>query len=506
MVRNAQPAVARWGGTLGHALRRARHVARQLRHRAAVDAQAPCRPHDAQAQGRMSQPIAYPKPDGVLTFDRLSSVFISNTNHEEDQPVHLTLKDAEVPITVNLPLYDGPEQRYCPAGVYEFVEEDDGRPRLQINAAELRSLQDLRHQGPDPEHQLGRPRRRRRTQLSEHVSLAARCGMMLAVAAVAGARRGQAARAGAIRCRPMSGADRGDGRRLPPLGRALRRARRSQSRRPRRSPGARSPRRFRRGDMELALKLGARACRASRPWRRRAAAAGRRRIARTAREERGLACFAPSGSEPILSFLAPLVEAWAVAERRDRPARARHARRGRRSAARLARACPRQRALILLKLGRTADADPLPGARSAWPAAARNTCGWRSPTASWQRGDKARALAMIDGARGRARHRAAVDRGGQADRHGDRHPGQGLCRAAAGAWRSTSTAPTAGAADRAWSRSRATPIPATSKRRSCSGLLLDADERPDDALAAFRAVDPARSAVEPGARRRGAHR
>ena len=78
-------------------------------------------------------PIAYPKADGVLTFDRLSSVFISNTNHEEDQPVHLTLKDAKVPIEVNLALYDAPEQRYCPAGVYEIVEES-GAPRLQINA------------------------------------------------------------------------------------------------------------------------------------------------------------------------------------------------------------------------------------------------------------------------------------------------------------------------------------------------------------------------------------
>jgi electron-transferring-flavoprotein dehydrogenase len=79
-------------------------------------------------------PILYPKADGVLTFDRLSSVFISNTNHEEDQPVHLTLKDAEVPVTVNLAQYDGPERLYCPAGVYEFVE-DGGSPRLQINAA-----------------------------------------------------------------------------------------------------------------------------------------------------------------------------------------------------------------------------------------------------------------------------------------------------------------------------------------------------------------------------------
>jgi electron-transferring-flavoprotein dehydrogenase len=78
-------------------------------------------------------PIEYPKPDGVLTFDRLSSVFISNTNHEEDQPPHLTLKDPDVPISVNLALYDAPEQRYCPAGVYEIVTEA-GQPRLQINA------------------------------------------------------------------------------------------------------------------------------------------------------------------------------------------------------------------------------------------------------------------------------------------------------------------------------------------------------------------------------------
>jgi len=78
--------------------------------------------------------IVYPKPDGVLTFDRLSSVFLSNTNHEEDQPCHLTLKDAAVPITVNLAQYDAPEQRYCPAGVYEIVGADTGQPRLQINA------------------------------------------------------------------------------------------------------------------------------------------------------------------------------------------------------------------------------------------------------------------------------------------------------------------------------------------------------------------------------------
>lgn len=79
------------------------------------------------------EPIAYPKPDHVLTFDRLSSVFISNTNHNEHQPAHLTLTDGSVPVSVNLTTYAGPEQRYCPAGVYEYVEEN-GQPRLQINA------------------------------------------------------------------------------------------------------------------------------------------------------------------------------------------------------------------------------------------------------------------------------------------------------------------------------------------------------------------------------------
>ena len=81
--------------------------------------------------------IAYPKPDGKLTFDRLSSVFISNTNHEENQPAHLTLKDPTVPTRINLPEYAGPESRYCPAGVYEFVPDEaagGGKERLQINA------------------------------------------------------------------------------------------------------------------------------------------------------------------------------------------------------------------------------------------------------------------------------------------------------------------------------------------------------------------------------------
>jgi electron-transferring-flavoprotein dehydrogenase len=79
-------------------------------------------------------PIAYPKPDGKLSFDRLSSVFVSNTNHEENQPAHLTLKDAGVPVAINLAKFAGPESRYCPAGVYEFVKNPDDSDRLQINA------------------------------------------------------------------------------------------------------------------------------------------------------------------------------------------------------------------------------------------------------------------------------------------------------------------------------------------------------------------------------------
>jgi electron-transferring-flavoprotein dehydrogenase len=133
MVRNAEPAVARWGGTLGTLFAGVDmwlnylglKTPWTLRHRHS-DAE-----HIKRKEA--AKPISYPKPDGKLTFDRLSSVFLSNTNHEEDQPIHLTLKDRSVPIDVNLALYDSPEQRYCPAGVYEIVQEAAG-PRLQINA------------------------------------------------------------------------------------------------------------------------------------------------------------------------------------------------------------------------------------------------------------------------------------------------------------------------------------------------------------------------------------
>ncbi len=91
--------------------------------------------HTSLKKASECKPIDYPKPDGKLTFDKLSSVFLSATNHEEDQPVHLKLKDETVPINFNLPTYDEPAQRYCPAGVYEVVRDDDGsNPRFQINA------------------------------------------------------------------------------------------------------------------------------------------------------------------------------------------------------------------------------------------------------------------------------------------------------------------------------------------------------------------------------------
>jgi electron-transferring-flavoprotein dehydrogenase len=134
MVRNVEPLVARFGGFFGTLLAGVDMWMRQLRiglpftmrHKA---------DHDQLLSKERCTPIDYPKPDGIISFDRLSSVFLSNTSHEEDQPVHLTLKDAKVPIEVNLRLYDAPEQRYCPAGVYEIVGEDVGEPKLQINAA-----------------------------------------------------------------------------------------------------------------------------------------------------------------------------------------------------------------------------------------------------------------------------------------------------------------------------------------------------------------------------------
>ena len=89
--------------------------------------------HEQLKKAADCQPIDYPKPDGEISFDKNSSVFLSGTNHEENQPVHLTLKDAAVPVHINLKEYDGPEQRFCPAGVYEFLDDGEGK-QLQINA------------------------------------------------------------------------------------------------------------------------------------------------------------------------------------------------------------------------------------------------------------------------------------------------------------------------------------------------------------------------------------
>ena len=117
-----------------------------------------------------ARPIAYPKPDGVLTFDRLTNVSFSGTNHEEDQPVHLKVADMDLQKRSEHDVYAGPSNRYCPAGVYEWVEEG-GQAALRHQRAELRALQDLRYQGPEPEHQLGGARGRRRAELSGHVRL-----------------------------------------------------------------------------------------------------------------------------------------------------------------------------------------------------------------------------------------------------------------------------------------------------------------------------------------------
>ncbi|MFS0738657.1 electron transfer flavoprotein-ubiquinone oxidoreductase [Sphingomonas sp. 1P06PA] len=132
-VRNVEPAVAKFGGTVGTIVAGADMWMRQLGIGLPITMKHH-RDNETLWRKDLVKKPAYPKPDGKLTFDRLSSVFLSNTNHEEDQPVHLTLKDASVPIDVNLALYDAPEQRYCPAGVYEIVGQETGDPKLQINA------------------------------------------------------------------------------------------------------------------------------------------------------------------------------------------------------------------------------------------------------------------------------------------------------------------------------------------------------------------------------------
>ena len=130
--RNFGPAVHKWGPWIGGAF--------NFLDQNIFKGKLPFTLKDEHKDNEMLKPasecakIDYPKPDNKLSFDKLSSVFLSNTNHEEDQPCHLTLKDNSVPIAVNLAKYDAPEQRYCPAGVYEIVQEGGEDPRLQINA------------------------------------------------------------------------------------------------------------------------------------------------------------------------------------------------------------------------------------------------------------------------------------------------------------------------------------------------------------------------------------
>jgi len=132
-ARNFRPAAARWGNRLGFLYGGldlklfGGRLPWTLRHKH--------RDHECLKPGAEMPKIDYPKPDGVVSFDKLSSVFLSNTNHEEDQPVHLRLADPAIPVERNLPLYDEPAQRYCPAGVYEVVrDEAGGSPRFVINA------------------------------------------------------------------------------------------------------------------------------------------------------------------------------------------------------------------------------------------------------------------------------------------------------------------------------------------------------------------------------------
>jgi len=135
-VRNAKPLLARFGTRIGtflsgvdmwlNTIVPGTGLGYTLKHRK--------RDYATLKRASQSKKIDYPRPDGVLTFDRLTSVSFSATNHEEDQPVHLQLKDPSIPIDYNLPEYAEPAQRYCPAGVYEVVEDSDGKPRFQINA------------------------------------------------------------------------------------------------------------------------------------------------------------------------------------------------------------------------------------------------------------------------------------------------------------------------------------------------------------------------------------
>ncbi len=133
MVRNTLPAVEKFGNVIGTGIAGVTMWAEYLGY-AMPFTLGHHKDNESLKKKDAVKPIVYPKPDGVISFDKLTSVFLSNTNHEEDQPVHLTLKDPDVPISYNLPMYDEPAQRYCPAGVYEVVGADTDAPHFQINA------------------------------------------------------------------------------------------------------------------------------------------------------------------------------------------------------------------------------------------------------------------------------------------------------------------------------------------------------------------------------------
>jgi electron-transferring-flavoprotein dehydrogenase len=133
MQRNFGPAQHKWGNILGSAY--AFIDINLFNGKLPWTMKDPKADHAVMKKAAESKKISYPKPDGVISFDKLSSVFISNTNHEEDQPVHLKLKNKDLPISVNLKDFDEPAQRYCPAGVYEVLYDDEGNnPRFQINS------------------------------------------------------------------------------------------------------------------------------------------------------------------------------------------------------------------------------------------------------------------------------------------------------------------------------------------------------------------------------------
>jgi len=133
LVQNAQPLVAKFGGELGTALAGIDMWLRQIRL-PIIPAMKHHWDSEATMRADLFRPVQYPKPDGVISFDRLSSVALSFTNHEEDQPVHLVVKDLELQRTSELGVFAGPSTRYCPAGVYEWLGVEDGAPKYQINA------------------------------------------------------------------------------------------------------------------------------------------------------------------------------------------------------------------------------------------------------------------------------------------------------------------------------------------------------------------------------------